>query len=1012
MARLHSKTGQSRNAIINVIVADLGKAATREDVIAAVDLALYEERSNQEETVRASANSEAGTASTPTPSPSARTVAMADPDFDPYPQGEFTEEGSEYGYAATSSTTVEVHPAIAYLQDIFEPGDWIDLFYIHKGEKYTAKNGKQYPCTRDGFMFLEDAAREREMADVTANQANGWNSYIGMNAYTPGRNSRSRQDITAIRTVYVEHDEDDPGHDMVRGEEGLKLIAKAVESGEIPLPHYVIRSSMNPVAKYQTIWRVKDFSVAEQEALIRALRNLVKSDPASCDAARVLRLPGTLNLKYDPPGKVDVIEHNPGPRYAPADFKIERKVINRQKYRQGAPESDEVLARKIGYIETALKASGIQADFHEYGDRGYMWTLACPWAHEHTTPGDSAEIFLYKDGGYGFHCFHRCRVKTWKEHFRPWLQQKAEENGHKFPLVFGTFDDIPADQRKNEIVLVGGVPPGAPAQNEAKSKPLERLDYVLVFEEAEDLELVKPLGFNLCSASESAELLMEKYNRVLLMGSSKSKALSGLHARIPGSIFVDFPPDYTAQFSLGYGGKRRYPPANKLSEASYADGEELLREDDIRGYLNGVISMGAVRASSVLSQRNVTAVEPTETVEKVDVMPSSAMASSRLGDIYAEKFEPYGWPLDLALPALVTAASAIVPQLPPPDQSKGLVIAGDDPIATLYTALIAPPHCGKSQVIEWAAKAIGIYSESRGPHYYEVKTGSAEQLIKSLDKHKAIFRNSVLITPDEWAHLFAKAAIPDASFPTFLTTSFYRRQQTITMAKGKEFILNLAMSFIGGIVEDDFDTVFNASSLGGLYDRFLFGRAPEGFMFNYRPYAFPVVPTELLGWKPVPVRHDDSVFEVIGAWNKRDSSWGRIVEICTRVATIYASMDGRDVVTGKDLEALEGLAQYQASLRAQFRPNAGMNPDAIFANAAMNWINKNAPEWTHISKLKNGVHAYEMKLGPNVAERALLSLARGGRIELWLRDSKYGLQLPADYRGPMPRTGLVRRVKS
>ena len=36
-----------------------------------------------------------------------------------------------------------------------------------------------------------------------------------------------------------------------------------------------------------------------------------------------------------------------------------------------------------------------------------------------------------------------------------------------------------------------------------------------------------------------------------------------------------------------------------------------------------------------------------------------------------------------------------------------------------------------------------------------------------------------------------------------------------------EYPLNLAMSFIGGIVEQDFDTVFGASSLGGLYDRFL-----------------------------------------------------------------------------------------------------------------------------------------------------------------------------------------------
>ncbi len=52
----------------------------------------------------------------------------------------------------------------------------------------------------------------------------------------------------------------------------------------------------------------------------------------------------------------------------------------------------------------------------------------------------------------------------------------------------------------------------------------------------------------------------------------------------------------------------------------------------------------------------------------------------------------------------------------------------------------------------------------------------------------------------------------------------------------------------------------------------------------------------------------------------------------------------------------------------------------MFANAAENWINKYAPDWTNISKLKNGVHTYEMKLGPNIAERALLSLAKGGGL--------------------------------
>ena len=243
-------------------------------------------------------------------------------------------------------------------------------------------------------------------------------------------------------------------------------------------------------------------------------------------------------------------------------------------------------------------------------------------------------------------------------------------------------------------------------------------------------------------------------------------------------------------------------------------------------------------------------------------------------------------------------------------------------MANLYTALVGEVHCGKSQAIEWAAKAMGVWKDMPAPHYFAVNAGSAEQLIDALDRRQKTFINSVLINPDEWAHLFAKATIPNATFATFLTTSFYRKRQIYIRPKGKEVVINLALSFIGGIVEDDFDSVFNASTLGGCYDRFLFGYVPRDWKWDYRPYTLPVMdvpaPTSNGVWKPTPVSLDGSVFEVSKSWNQKNPDLGRIVEICIRIATIFASMDGRETVTGKDLERLEGLAQYQLDIRKQF----------------------------------------------------------------------------------------------
>ena len=399
------------------------------------------------------------------------------------------------------------------------------------------------------------------------------------------------------------------------------------------------------------------------------------------------------------------------------------------------------------------------------------------------------------------------------------------------------------------------------------------------------------------------------------------------------------------------------------------------------------------------------------------VLPRSALTSSVFGDLYDQVFEPNDWPLELALPALATVGSVLVPQ---EQKVAGQLI--DYPMTSLYTALIAPIHSGKSQVIEWAAKSVGIFDEVRAPHYTQVKFGSAEQMWKYLFKHSAgvsdtptAFRRAVLVNPDEWAHVMAKAGIPDSTLASTLTTAFYNRRHTITLGGqggGRDILIPFPFSIIGGIVEEDFDTVFDASSLGGLYDRFLFGLAPEGFKWSYRafPYDHPFFQTTA---KPVAVTAHPSLFEVIADWNKKDHTLGRVVEVCARVATIFASADGRSTVTGADLEKLAPLGQYQKAIRGLYRPNPGMNPDAIYANVAMGWIQTHARQWRTLRDLQKGTNYHRRKLGPNVAFRSVQALARDHQIDIWVSSLEPSGQLnplPADYTGPRPKIGsaLVR----
>ena len=81
------------------------------------------------------------------------------------------------------------------------------------------------------------------------------------------------------------------------------------------------------------------------------------------------------------------------------------------------------------------------------------------------------------------------------------------------------------------------------------------------------------------------------------------------------------------------------------------------------------------------------------------------------------------------------------------------------------------------------------------------------------------------------------------------------------------------------------------------------------------------------------------------------------------------------------------------------------------SNAVEAWLKAHTKgEWVTVSTLKEGIHGYEMKLGSGVAERALLSMSRSDRIDLWLSKNKDGqdMPLPPGYAGRRPPRGLVR----
>ena len=132
-----------------------------------------------------------------------------------------------------------------------------------------------------------------------------------MNALKPDAQGRTKADISDIRHLYLDLDRD--------AEASLSSL-KARD--DTPEPNRVLDTSLG---KLQVVWKVERFTLDEAESLQRRLAGEFGADPAATDAARVLRLPGFLNHKYEPPNAVGLRALSER-IHQPADFRSFREL--------------------------------------------------------------------------------------------------------------------------------------------------------------------------------------------------------------------------------------------------------------------------------------------------------------------------------------------------------------------------------------------------------------------------------------------------------------------------------------------------------------------------------------------------------------------------------------------------------------------------------------------------------------------------------------------------------------
>ena len=161
---------------------------------------------------------------------------------------------------------------------------------------------------------LEQVLESRYMAWLFfENQHGRKNIYVAANPLRPGSRKRTKECIASVRHLYIDIDTDGD----------VRLAALRV-SELLPPPTSILSTSPG---KYQVLWRVEGFDFMQQERALKLLAIAFGGDPACTDCNRVLRVPGFLNRKYDPPCRVTV-EYPDDSIWTPDDFQLDGGAVD------------------------------------------------------------------------------------------------------------------------------------------------------------------------------------------------------------------------------------------------------------------------------------------------------------------------------------------------------------------------------------------------------------------------------------------------------------------------------------------------------------------------------------------------------------------------------------------------------------------------------------------------------------------------------------------------------------
>jgi RepB DNA-primase from phage plasmid len=198
-------------------------------------------------------------------------------------------------------------------------------------------------------------ARSRRVLNwLLAMNGRGFNVYVGVNAISEARRTRTRDAIAAVRHIFADADHDGPA-----------VLEKIRSRSDLPAPSYILHSSPNRV---HVFWRVVGFDVTRVERLQKLLASQLGTDPAATPVTQMTRLPGFLNWKYAEPHLVTVEYLDTARVFRPEEFPsaplVAPPVLNPR--RSFGPTADRRERSRMYLAKVPPAVAGQHGDVHTF----------------------------------------------------------------------------------------------------------------------------------------------------------------------------------------------------------------------------------------------------------------------------------------------------------------------------------------------------------------------------------------------------------------------------------------------------------------------------------------------------------------------------------------------------------------------------------------------------------------------------------------------------------------------